>query len=111
MNAVLHLLLKEDSQRDSRTRKTLSTSDPVRQIVHSLSLLKMAFRRAFEHDAFSVAKAAAYSSILTLFPALLILGAILATSPKFEIYVGEISYALGLILPAGSGAAVSYLSF
>jgi membrane protein len=110
MNAVLQHLLKEDPQKhDSRSRKTLSVSAPVRQSVHSLKLLKMAFRRAFEHDAFAVAKAAAYSSILTLFPGLLILGAILATSPRFEIYVGEISYALGRILPAGSAAAVGYL--
>jgi membrane protein len=77
--------------------------------VHSLKLLTAAFRRAFEHDAFSVAKAAAYSSILTLFPGLLVLGAILATSPRFEVYIGEISYALGQILPAGSTAAVGYL--
>jgi membrane protein len=110
MNAVLQHLLKEDSQKhDSRSRSMLSVSAPVRQIVYALKLLKMAFRRAFEHDAFAVAKAAAYSSILTLFPGLLILGAILATSPRFEIYVGEICYALGRILPAGSGAAVAYL--
>ena len=103
MNAVLQHWLKADSQKHDSRSRTLFLSASVRPIAHSLKLLKMAFQRAFEHDAFAVAKAAAYSSILTLFPGLLIVGAILATSPRFEIYVGEISYALGQILPAGSG--------
>jgi membrane protein len=72
-------------------------------------LLRLAFWRAFQHDSFAVAKAAAYSAILTFFPALLVLGSILATSRKFEVYLREISYALGRILPAGSATAVSYL--
>jgi membrane protein len=33
-----------------------------------LRLLRLAFWRAFQHDAFATAKAAAYSSILTFFP-------------------------------------------
>ena len=33
-------------------------------------LLRLATWRAFEHDQFAVAKASAYSSILTFFPAL-----------------------------------------
>src|SRR5690348_17520931 len=36
-----------------------------------LRLLRLAFWRAFQHDAFATAKAAAYSSILTFFPTLL----------------------------------------
>ena len=36
-----------------------------------LRLLRLAVWRAFQHDAFSIAKASAYSSILTFFPALL----------------------------------------
>ena len=47
-----------------------------------LRLLRLAFWRAFQHDAFATAKAAAYSSILTFFPALLIIGSVLATSRK-----------------------------
>jgi len=39
-----------------------------------LKLLGLAFWRAFEHDAFAVAKASAYSYILTFFPPLLVLG-------------------------------------
>jgi membrane protein len=82
---------------------------PCRWIAYSLSVLRFAARRAFEHDALGVAKAAAYSSILTFFPALLVLGAILESTPRFEVYVGEISDALIRILPTGSGVAVRYL--
>jgi membrane protein len=84
-----------------------STMWPV--IRRFLVLLRMAVWRAFEHDAFAVAKAAAYSSILTLFPALLVVGSVLATSHRTEVYVREISYALGRILPAGASTALSYI--
>jgi hypothetical protein len=47
-----------------------------------LRLLRLSFWRAFEHDAFAIAKASAYSSILTFFPALLVVGAVLATSHR-----------------------------
>jgi membrane protein len=109
MNPVLHLSKENSQKHESRSHNTPSVGVPVRHFARSLKLLKTAFHRAFEHDAFAVAKAAAYSSILTLFPALLIVGAILSTSRTFQIYVGEISYALHQILPAGSGAAVGYL--
>jgi uncharacterized BrkB/YihY/UPF0761 family membrane protein len=59
-----------------------------------LRLLRLAFWRAFQHDAFSIAKASAYSSILTFFPALLVVGSVLATSRKGAPYLREISYAL-----------------
>lgn len=72
-------------------------------------VLNLSFRRAFDHDAFSVAKAAAYSSILTLFPALLVLGAVLASSRRFELYVGQITDALGWILPTGTATAAAYV--
>src|ERR1700758_4753591 len=74
-----------------------------------LRLLRLAFWRAFQHDAFSIAKASAYSSILTFFPALLVLGSLLATSRKGAPYLREISYALSRILPAGSNTALNYL--
>ena len=74
-----------------------------------LRLLRLATWRAFQHDAFAVAKASAYSSILTFFPTLLVLGSILATSRKTDVYLREISYALGRILPAGSATAIAYL--
>jgi len=78
-------------------------------LLRFLRLLRLAFWRAFQHDAFAIAKASAYSSILTFFPALLVVGSVLATSHKTEVYLREISYALGRILPAGSAAAVAYL--
>jgi membrane protein len=74
-----------------------------------LRLFRLALWRAFEHDAFAIAKASAYSAILTFFPLLLVVGSVLATSRKGEAYLREISYALGRILPAGSATAIAYL--
>jgi membrane protein len=74
-----------------------------------LRLLRLALWRAFQHDAFSIAKASAYSSILTFFPALLVVGSVLATSRKGAPYLREVSYALSRILPAGSSAAMNFL--
>src|SRR5271154_7378113 len=74
-----------------------------------LRLLRLAFWRSFQHDAFSIAKASAYSSILTFFPALLVVGSVLATWRKGAPYLREISYALSRILPAGSNAAMNFL--
>ena len=74
-----------------------------------LRLLRLAFWRAFVHDAFATAKASAYSSILTFFPVLLILASGLASWRKGGPYLREISYALGSILPAGSNTVTNYL--
>lgn len=72
-------------------------------------LIRLAVWRAFMHDAFAIAKASAYSSILTFFPALLVVGSSLATWRKGAPYLREISYALSRILPAGSATAMNYL--
>jgi membrane protein len=72
-------------------------------------LLRIAFWRAFVHDAFATSKAAAYSSILTFFPVLLIVGSGLANWRKGAPYLREVTYALGSILPAGGNTALSYL--
>jgi membrane protein len=72
-------------------------------------LLRLAFWRAFVHDAFATAKASAYSSILTFFPVLLIVGSGLANWRKGAPYLREVTYALGSILPAGGNTALSYL--
>jgi len=74
-----------------------------------LRLLRVAFWRAFVHDAFAIAKASAYSMILTFFPVLLIVGSGLANWRKGAPYLREISYALGSILPAGTNTALTYL--
>jgi membrane protein len=78
-------------------------------VLRFLRLLRLAFWRAFQHDAFAIAKASAFSSIITLFPALLVVGSLLANSRKTAAYLREISYALDRILPAGSATALSYL--
>ena len=80
-----------------------------RAMLRFLRLLRLAFWRAFQHDAFSIAKASAYSSILTFFPTLLVVGSVLATWRKGAPYMREITYALSRILPAGSNTAMSYL--
>jgi membrane protein len=74
-----------------------------------LRLLRLAFWRAFQHDAFAIAKASAYSSILTFFPVLLVVGSFLATWRKGQPYLREITNALTRILPAGSATAMNYL--
>jgi membrane protein len=66
----------------------------------------MALWRAFQHDAFAVAKGAAFSAILTLFPAVLVLAAILSASRTTELLFREVSHALGRILPEGTHSAV-----
>src|ERR1700726_4825750 len=80
-----------------------------RPMLRLLRLLRLAFWRAFVHDAFATAKASAYSSILTFFPVLLIVGSGLANWRKGAPYLREITYALGSILPAGGNTALSYL--
>lgn len=85
-------------------RNTLKTL-----LLRFFHLVRAATMRAFEHDAFAIAKASAYSAILTFFPALLVVGSVLATTRTTQVYLREISYALGRILPAGSGAALAYL--
>ncbi len=72
-------------------------------------LLRLAFWRAFVHDAFATAKASAYSSILTFFPVLLIIGSGLTNWRKGAPYLRQISYALDSIMPDGGNAALAYL--
>jgi membrane protein len=67
---------------------------------------RLALLRAFQHDAFAVAKAAAFSAILTLFPAILILASILSASHSTGALLREVSHALGRILPEGTSSTV-----
>src|SRR5260370_37206660 len=64
------------------------------RMLRFLRLLRLAFWRSFQHDAFAIAKASAYSSILTFFPGLLVVGSLLATWRKGAPYLREISYAV-----------------
>ena len=109
MHRALPHVLEISPRRSERLSERLTANSPVREMLDLFRVLKLSLRRAFDHDAFAVAKAAAYSSILTLFPALLVLGAVLASSRRFELYVGEICDALGWILPTGSSMAVEYV--
>ncbi len=93
----------------SQLRPRAATHTLAEEMPRFLRLLRLAFWRAFQHDAFAIAKASAYSSILTFFPLLLVVGSVLATSRKGEAYLRELSYALGRILPAGSTTAIAYL--
>src|SRR5438034_1297431 len=84
-----------------------STLTPL--VFRFFKLLGTAVWRAFSHDAFAMAKASAYSSILTFFPALLVLGSVLAQRRNTQPFLREISDALTKIMPAGTSTAVAYL--
>ncbi|HEY6352571.1 MAG TPA: YihY/virulence factor BrkB family protein [Candidatus Angelobacter sp.] len=74
-----------------------------------LTRVRLSFWRAFQHGQFLLAKGAAYSSILTLFPALLAVAGILEASQTTETFVRLIGTAIGWVLPPGSRAVA--LSF
>jgi membrane protein len=109
MHANPKYLRDKDRPTISQLRPRAADHTLAEEMLRFLRLLRLAFWRAFQHDAFAIAKASAYSSILTLFPLLLVLGSVLATSHKGEAYMREVSYALGHILPAGSATAIAYL--
>ena len=66
--------------------------------------LRKALWLALEHDVLNTAKAAAYSGMLALFPALVVFTALLARGPKGTTLVGEIRASYEQILPADSMA-------
>lgn len=71
-----------------------------------LDQFRFALWRAFEHDAFAVAKAGAFSAILTLFPAVLVLTSSLSASNKTQLFLRETYHAVGRILPEGTSEAL-----
>ncbi len=64
--------------------------------------LRRAFWQAFQHGQFSVAKGAAYSSILTIFPAFLVVTSVLEASHNTEGALRQIANAARWALPPGS---------
>jgi membrane protein len=62
--------------------------------------LRKALWRAFAHDVVNTAKAAAYSGILMLFPALLVVTTLLAQVPEGTTLVGEIRATFEQFLPS-----------
>jgi membrane protein len=96
-----------DQPAPARPSKSGTTGPPGGSFV--LKLLKnvrVALWRAFVHDAFGVAKGGAFSAILTLFPALMVIGAIIATFERKAEYMREVSDAAYQILPPGASAVV-----
>lgn len=78
-------------------------------VLRFFKLLRLAVWRAFNHDAFGVAKGAAYSSIISMFPVLLVIASILSAFNKTEAFIREIAYAVGRIFPPGAAqTAVAY---
>ncbi len=74
-----------------------------------LNELRRAFWRAFQDNCFAIAKASAYSSILALFPALILVASVLAASRQTEAFLREIAFAVGRVLPAGAAATARHL--
>ena len=64
-----------------------------------LQQLRRALLQALSHDVLTLAKAAAYSAILGLFPALLVVTTVLALLPQSDTLIGEIRAALADFLP------------
>jgi membrane protein len=78
--------------------------------MHWVTRVRRAFWQAFQHGQFSVAKGAAYSSILTLFPAFLVVTSVLEAAHATEGFFYQISAAVGWVLPPGPNAiALSFL--
>jgi membrane protein len=103
--------VEADGPRASLGLPTKPRQAPLAQLtLRLLHLFARAIWRAFQHDAFAIAKASAYSSILTFFPTLLVVGSILGNGNKtMREYSREISYALERILPAGFSTVQAYL--
>jgi membrane protein len=68
----------------------------------SLTHLRNAAAQALANDVFNTAKAVAYSGMLLLFPALLLVTTLLAQVPEGTTLVGAIRNAFGQVLPADS---------
>jgi membrane protein len=78
-------------------------------VLSVINNLRRAFWRGFRHGIFMNAKGAAYSSILTVFPALIVVAWILAETNTTATFIKEITNALGMVLPPGSRAtALAY---
>ncbi len=71
-------------------------------MLRTLHLLRRAVWHSFLHGVFGNAKAATYSAMLTVFPALIVVAWILSATHADKGFSSEISYAVGTILPPGS---------
>jgi membrane protein len=69
-------------------------------VLRHFRYLRRAVWEAFGHSILANAKAAAYSAILSIFPALLVLTTLLAFSPETDSLRGDLRLAFSSILPA-----------
>ncbi len=69
-------------------------------MARALEKFRLALLTSFSHDVFGTAKAAAYSAILCLFPAILVLTTLLALTPESDTVRGEMRAAFAEVLPA-----------
>lgn len=75
-------------------------------MLHNLNLLRKAFWNSFRHGVFMMSKGAAYSSILTVFPLLIIVSWVLAKTHMTSRFLREITFALGVVLPPGTSTTL-----
>ena len=75
-------------------------------MLHPLQQLRRATLHALSHDVLTLARAAAYSAILGLFPALLVVTTVVALVPQGNTLMGEIRAALADFLPGNAVDAI-----
>jgi membrane protein len=75
-------------------------------MLRPLQQLRRAMLHALSHDVLTLARAAAYSAILGLFPALLVVTTVLALVPQSDTLIGEIRAALADFLPGNAIDAI-----
>jgi membrane protein len=72
------------------------------------SQIRKALWLALDHDVFNTAKAAAYSGMLCIFPAVLVITTLLAEVPEGNTVVGEVRSSLDQFFPADSTALLQF---
>jgi membrane protein len=75
---------------------------PLTGMFKYLAHLRNSALQALAHDLFNTAKAVAYSGMLLLFPALLVVTTLLAQLPEGGTLLGEVRNGFGQVLPADS---------
>lgn len=75
-------------------------------MLRPLQQLRRATLHALSHDVLTLARAAAYSAILGLFPALLVITTVVALVPQSDTLMGEIRAALADFLPGNAIDAI-----
>ncbi len=75
-------------------------------MVRFFRTLKIALIRAFEHDALGHAKGAAFSSILSFFPALMLATSLMVMFDSTRAFADELARDLSRFLPPGIGIAI-----